>query len=795
MQFREGALQVKRPRRLLRTANLDTAGNKARCVVHCEMQHEKPIILRPNARASIFTELRSRVGAVITRSRTWTAFAALTAFSAFPAFGQNRYQIVSLPTPAGYNSAAMGLNDNGEIVGYSFQGDQYQAFLYSQGAGSSSDLGSLGGQTTAACAINGSGQVTGYSQDGNGNLLAFIYTKENGIQSLGGLDGGVSSEAFGINNSGQAVGDSQNATDDHRPVVFDNGTVNDLNVAVAQNSNVFRTAYGINDAGQIVGRTDTNQGGIHAFLLASASGQVQDLGTLGGTNSEALAINKTGEIVGDSETGNGVPHAFLYRKGSIRDLGTLPGFESASYARSINNQGVVVGDSESNDQKRAFIYSNGQMAELDKLVANLGQSGFASLDVAYAINNHGSIVGYGTATDGRTIAFLAVPQGQGEQPQAPPLAQAESQPPPQEGAGPQEGGDDYSVFYSQLSSDGDWVETGDYGYVFHPHVDQGDWGPYRDGHWVWTDRGWFWYSNEHFGWATYHYGRWVRIGDEGWCWVPGQEWAPAWVSWRNSDQYVGWAPLPPAAAVTVGIGIASWADSYYGLGPNAYTFINYQSWAQPSYLRAAVPVTQNVQIINQTRNITNIRVQNTIINNYGPPVQTIAQRTNQKIVPTKVVFNSGRGAQFGTALNGNQLQVAAPGERLRPVATVQPPVKTRLAKAEVDTGWKNVDPQQAAQLRKQLAAQNPLPKQLPPKATVAKPTFVRETKNLNASPQGAAHPVAGAPPQAPGQHPAAATPPHAVAGAGPANHRPGGWNTVPPNLIGSKREAGTGFQK
>src|SRR2546423_9736807 len=29
--------------------------------------------------------------------------------------------------------------------------------------------------------------------------------------------------------------------------------------------------------------------------------------------------------------------------------------------------------------------------------------------------------------------------------------------------------------------------------------------------------------------------------------VPGDEWAPAWVSWRSSKDYVGWAPLPPEA--------------------------------------------------------------------------------------------------------------------------------------------------------------------------------------------------------------------------------------------------------
>ncbi|MEO8884293.1 MAG: DUF6600 domain-containing protein [Devosia sp.] len=58
-------------------------------------------------------------------------------------------------------------------------------------------------------------------------------------------------------------------------------------------------------------------------------------------------------------------------------------------------------------------------------------------------------------------------------------------------------------------------------------------------------RGWYFASDEPFAWAVYHYGRWYDDGDLGWCWVPGNVWAPAWVSWRDSDDYVGWAPLPP----------------------------------------------------------------------------------------------------------------------------------------------------------------------------------------------------------------------------------------------------------
>jgi hypothetical protein len=57
------------------------------------------------------------------------------------ASAQERYKIINLPTPAGSNSAALGLNDNGNVIAYSFQGDTYQAFLYFQNDGSSVDVG------------------------------------------------------------------------------------------------------------------------------------------------------------------------------------------------------------------------------------------------------------------------------------------------------------------------------------------------------------------------------------------------------------------------------------------------------------------------------------------------------------------------------------------------------------------------------------------------------------------------------------------------------------------------------
>ena len=311
----------------------------------------------------------------------------------------------------------------------------------------------------------------------------------------------------------------------------------------------------------------------------------------------------------------------------LKDLGTLPGFDNASYARGINNSGDIVGESDSADQKRAFLYTKGQLVELDKLAKNLSEAGFNSLDVAYGINDKGWIVGYGTTSDNLTAAFVAVPEGRRNQRRVSGVAaaagttagrapQTESQT-DQGQPIPESNGANYDLFYSRLSSDeGNWVEAGNYGYCFRPRVSQ-DWRPYQDGHWVWTDRGWYWDSNERFAWATYHYGRWVDIGGTGWCWAPGNQWAPAWVSWRQSDEDVGWAPLPPEADFSVNRSISSWSDSYYDIGPAAYAFISYSHWHEPSYAQYIEPPERNVQIISETRNVTNIVTNNNVINNFG----------------------------------------------------------------------------------------------------------------------------------------------------------------------------------
>jgi len=48
---------------------------------------------------------------------------------------------------------------------------------------------------------------------------------------------------------------------------------------------------------------------------------------------------------------------------------------------------------------------------------------------------------------------------------------------------------DESYFYTSLSSQGSWVNNGDFGWVWYPYHRPAGWRPYTYGHWVWTDYG------------------------------------------------------------------------------------------------------------------------------------------------------------------------------------------------------------------------------------------------------------------------------------------------------------------
>ena len=103
-----------------------------------------------------------------------------------------------------------------------------------------------------------------------------------------------------------------------------------------------------------------------------------------------------------------------------------------------------------------------------------------------------------------------------------------------------------------LAPHGDFIVVAGVGRVWRPHlaVVGPEFVPYlTGGRWVYTSAGWLFESRWDFGWAVFHYGHWMEVASIGWVWVPGNEWAPAWVEWQTGGGYVAWAPMPPPFVV------------------------------------------------------------------------------------------------------------------------------------------------------------------------------------------------------------------------------------------------------
>jgi len=141
----------------------------------------------------------------------------------------------------------------------------------------------------------------------------------------------------------------------------------------------FSDAVAINNAGEVVGAAapvgQSSPGGAHAFLYVNS--KMMDLGVPFGTSSAAVGVNSTGQVALFS-SGSAGERSFLYANGVSVDLGDLGG--SPTEAHGINDAGQVVGESNG----LPFVYSNGAIN-----ASPLGQRG----TISYGINNSGHIVG------------------------------------------------------------------------------------------------------------------------------------------------------------------------------------------------------------------------------------------------------------------------------------------------------------------------------------------------------------------------------------------------------------------
>jgi hypothetical protein len=186
---------------------------------------------------------------------------------------------------------------------------------------------------------------------------------------------------------------------------------------------------------------------------------------------------------------------------------------------------------------------------------------------------------------------------------------------------------DEGYFYDYLAPYGSWVRYPDYGYVWIPRSPGYRWRPYTHGHWIWSDFGWTWISDFDWGWAVFHYGRWGFDDRFGWFWVPGTVWGPAWVVWRSSDLYFGWAPLPPGVV---------WRPRY-GFGrpfdvPDHYwIFVEGRYFLRNGLYGYALPSERNRTIVRMSELHQNIRFRNDDVINEGIDRDVVRRVTRESL--------------------------------------------------------------------------------------------------------------------------------------------------------------------
>jgi len=214
---------------------------------------------------------------------------------------------------------------------------------------------------------------------------------------------------------------------------------------------------------------------------------------------------------------------------------------------------------------------------------------------------------------------------------------------------------DLGFFYDDLAPYGNWIQSPRYGWVWTPTAVATTWRPYEYGHWVWTDQGWLWVSDEPFGWATYHYGRWYDDPEIGWAWEPGYDWAPSWVSWEESPDYVGWAPLPPSYGLDVAFG-----GGRIGLGAEAYGFVPARYFLAPRLSSYYITGSRALPIFGSARNVTSFRRFNGGIFAGGIAVDRVARFSGGRVPRYRVADLQSGFRRRGALIRGDQVEVFRP---------------------------------------------------------------------------------------------------------------------------------------
>jgi probable HAF family extracellular repeat protein len=319
-------------------------------------------------------------------ARRLIALAALAA--ALPAAATTWYTVQSLGTlPGDTSSLATGLNDRGDVVGWSSGPGGYRGFVWTAATGMQPLAGLPDRPRAFPRDNNDQGDNVGTCDAGGVDLGHAVRWRGDVPQDLGALPAGPYSAGWGINRQGDVVGESStqvNGINVQHAFIYTDAT-GMVDLTPADGSSV---AHGINDAGQVTGY----RAGAQYRAFRWQGGSFQDLGVLPGmAHSFGFAIAPGGAVAGSSKSASGnSEHVMRFTDaGGLQDLG---GTGEHNQAWGINSSHVTVGQL-GQSAARAFVHSDAEgLRNLNQLI---DQSRGWVLQVAHDINESGQIAAHG----------------------------------------------------------------------------------------------------------------------------------------------------------------------------------------------------------------------------------------------------------------------------------------------------------------------------------------------------------------------------------------------------------------
>jgi hypothetical protein len=210
---------------------------------------------------------------------------------------------------------AYGVNDSGLIVGV-YGATSQSAFVYNPATNAYTFFSYPGATNTAAVGINDSGQISGSYTTNSGNygfLLSdgtyttisvprAVQSVQGGTTSYNLFDGGGTTVS-GINDNGVIVGSWQSSLPPGSPgFVYSGGTFSSEDISYPSSAEFVDTGlYGINDSGTASGTAGyRSSGGVTqiGFLYNTGTNAFTPIIYPGATSTLVQGINDSGEVVG-----------------------------------------------------------------------------------------------------------------------------------------------------------------------------------------------------------------------------------------------------------------------------------------------------------------------------------------------------------------------------------------------------------------------------------------------------------------------------------------------------------------